>query len=77
MTALGSHGERAPVLTAADRKLLRLALNLARQWEASLMDSCSPDPLYKATTHQKAMMRQCQRNIAAFEKLRAKIDGVR
>lgn len=63
-------GTPPPVpLSTAERRALRLALELAIQWEASLIDANSPD----RTDGMRQTIRRCQRNIRAFRALLLKL----
>jgi hypothetical protein len=57
-------------LTAAERQTLHLALNLAIGWEYALYQATEP-----ITPDEKKTLRECQRNIKKFGRLRDKLLG--
>jgi hypothetical protein len=61
-------------LSLSEKKTLRLALHLAIEWESTLADANTPDPIYgppKADTLRT--IRACARNIKRFKRLRDKL----
>lgn len=62
------------VLSAAELKTVRLALHLAISYESSLADGYALEGLRAAERRKlRLVIEQCERNVAAFQQLRARL----